>query len=351
MNKFNLIFMNKQITLVSVALFICSLGVLADELPQITSIDLVGRGLGNTSFGQYKDFCAQESEGIFTWVGTLYYNFTNNEGVNQSFKAYVNNELGGTLNQEYQFNALTADDGVSPNYFHTVQDGGTYPVTYSQKGSDVYRADYKWRINSGGDGYYKIKFNVLDQSDITMSLQKVDVTYANLGSLSVDGFPIYAVRGGEESEGFDPEVYEYNCYIPANATETGVTYFSFRGTKSALNENPSNPFPYPYPLTVSNGDISTINVTGFDNATTNTYTINYKLDVTGINKNDVSKVNSYVAGQILTVAGADAYVVYSVSGTVAANVKSNAPGVTVKLLPGVYVVKANTAETFKVVIK
>ncbi|MDR0431606.1 MAG: hypothetical protein LBH58_14190 [Tannerellaceae bacterium] len=30
---------------------------------------------------------------------------------------------------------------------------------------------------------------------------------------------------------------------------------------------------------------------------------------------------------------------------------SNAPGITVSLLSGVYVVKANTAETFKIVIK
>jgi hypothetical protein len=342
--------MKKQITsLVLIALFICNSGVFAQELPQITSIDMVGRGIGNPSFGHYGDYCAQESEGVFTWVGTLFYNYTNDNSANQSFKAYVNNVPGAGYNEQYQFNAIAADEGVSGLMFATVEDGGTYSVAYSEKGSDTYVADNKWRINYGGDGYYKITFNVMDPYAVTMSLKKVDITYANLGSLSVEGYALFQ-KDDEEKEWFDPDVYEYNCYIPADETPTGVSCFSFRNTKVTFNGESARS-PFTYPVTVSDGDVSMIVVTGFDNSSSRTYTIYYKVDANGVNSNQASKAAYTVKGQALTVTGVSAYVVYAVNGTVAADVRTNAPGKSVSLLPGVYVVKTNTAETFKVVIK
>ncbi|MDR0431607.1 MAG: cadherin-like beta sandwich domain-containing protein [Tannerellaceae bacterium] len=345
--------MKKQFTLVLVALFICNMSVSAQELPQITSISAAGRGVwNNTGFGAMPDFAAQVSDGVFVWIGKLTYAGTGNEGQNQSFKFYVNQRENEPVDK-YQLLALTADEGPEGLKYATVEDGGTYDVVYVDKETEAY-TDNKWRIKNGEDGYYKITFNVLDPTSITMSLASVDETYANLGSLSMEGegLTLYAVRGGgDEIEGFDPDVYEYNCYIPENDTYAGVTYFGYRNTTVAFNGSPTEN-SYTYLIDVSDGDISTVTVTGFDKTSTKTYTINYKIGTSaGFNKNDVNKISYFVDGQALKVAGVDAYVVYSVNGTVVADIKSNVPGMTVSLLPGVYIVKANTAETFKVVIK
>jgi hypothetical protein len=344
--------MKKQITLVLVfvALFICNMGVVAQDLPQITSIAAAGRGVwNNEGFGSMPDFAVQEADGSFTWIGKLTYEGTGAANTNQSFKFYVNQTENNPVDK-YQLLALTADEGPEGYKYATVQDGDTYDVVYVDKTTEAY-TDNKWRVKQGENGIYKITFNVLDPSVATMSVQRVaeGESYANLGSLYMEGEDLIFVQKEGESAGFDPDVYEYNCYIPANATDLGVTYFAFRNTKVAFN-GISTGNSYMNLVTASDGDVSTVEVTGFDQVTTKTYTINYK-SPTGINKPFASKVTYSVKGRSLTVAGADAYVVYSVSGTVAADVRSNASGKTVSLLPGVYVVKANTAETFKVVIQ
>jgi hypothetical protein len=349
--------MKKKIILFLVALFICNVGVFAqnDEgVPEITSIVLAGRTvMGNGGFGDYGDYCANESEGVFTWVGRLDYQSV--VGGGQGFKCYTNAYTEGGVVDYYQL--------TSPVDQQPFESGNTYQVRYLSKAIDISGdRDYKWRPVEGKDGYFKITFNVSDVSNVTLSPIKVDETYANLGSLSVEGEDLIFVQKEDESAGFDPDVYEYNCYIPENATELGVYHFAFRNTKVKFDEVSTDPsdwnggtksvgLPYLTLVTASNGDVSTIEVTGFDNTSTKTYTINYKNSATGINRNDVSKVTYSVDGRSLTVAGVDAYVVYSVSGTVAADVRSNVSGKTVNLLPGVYVVKVNTAEPFKIIIK
>jgi quinol monooxygenase YgiN len=273
--------MKKQITLVLVALFICNLGAFAqnDEgVPEITSIELAGRGVyTNGGFGHFGDFCAKESEGVFTWVGRL----INNSGSGgQGFKCYVN-AYTTDYTDDYQL--------TSPVNEQPFEDGGTYSARYLSKtvGAISGGRDYKWRTVSGEDGYYKIVFDVSDVTNVTLSPTKVDETYANLGSLSVTDFAL--VQKDDESKGFDPDVYEYNCYIPATAISIEVSHFAFRNTKVSFNtlsvpistlvSGKAIGVPYTQSVTVSDGETSTIEVTGFDNATTKTYTINYKLDL------------------------------------------------------------------------
>jgi hypothetical protein len=335
------------------------LGVFAQDyyLPEIAAIGIAGRGVAtHTGFGHDKDYCAKESEGVFTWVGNLRYEGGSANPGGNGIKWYVSGEIPSAATDDYQLLSAVQQD-------EEIQDGGVYNVAYVARANAPAYTDYKWRLKYGEDGYYKLTLDVLDPTAITMSVKKVDVTYANLGSLAVDGFALFQ-KDDEENIGFDPDVYEYNCYISEDNTPLDVSYFAFLKTRVTFNGE-STPGslpvegttysaggPYVYPVTVSGGDASMIGVTGFDNSTTNFYTINYINESnSGINSKLVSKVSYSVKDQALTVTGTDAYVVYSVDGIVAADVRSNAPGKTVSLLPGVYIVKANKAEAFKIVVK
>jgi hypothetical protein len=268
--------MKKQITLVLVAWFICNLSVFAQDLPQIAAIGIAGRGVeGHNDFGHHQNLCAQESAGVFTWVGALRYNAGNGNPGGNGFKWYVGDVVPPTNSDVYQLIALEQQD-------KEVEDGGVYDVVYTNKANTpasgllpVY-TDYKWRLKQGEDGYYKITLDVSDLTAITMSVQKVTegAAYANLGSLSVEGLTL--VQEADESKGFDRDVYDYNCYIPANETAIKVSHFAFQRTKVKFNGN-SVGNSLTSSITVFENDKSEIEVTGFDNTTTKTYTINYKL--------------------------------------------------------------------------
>ncbi len=93
---------------------------------------------------------------------------------------------------------------------------------------------------------------------------------------------------------------------------------------------------------------SFVTVTALDGTTTQLYTINYTVgNPTGINEAQIAKATYFINNNTLTVSGAD-YTVYNVNGIKIAN---NAMGTSIDLAPGVYVVRTNTAQTFKVVIK
>jgi hypothetical protein len=142
---------------------------------------------------------------------------------------------------------------------------------------------------------------------------------------------------------FSPETFTYSVTLPEGTTTvtpaaTGyVQDVTVTGTEA---------------VDVSSGSgTSTIVVTALDGSTTATYTINYTVSTaSGLNAAAANTVSYAVDNGLLTVKGADAYTVYSINGLIAAEVKDNTAGKSVRLIPGVYVVKTNAGAALKVVI-
>lgn len=166
-------------------------------------------------------------------------------------------------------------------------------------------------------------------------LTKIDATKAADATLS--GITLSA---GEVND-FDPGTITYAVTLPAGTqavtpTATGsVEDVIIKGTEEV-------------DVTSGSGS-SVIIVTALDGKTTKIYTINYTVSPnTGVAGIDAKAANYFVSDGKLTVNGVDAYSVYKISGTKVADVESNT---SIELLPGIYIVKTNTAQVFKVIIK
>ena len=96
---------------------------------------------------------------------------------------------------------------------------------------------------------------------------------------------------------------------------------------------------------------STITTKALDGVTTLTYTLNYVVGAsTGIK--ELNKISSYtVIDRKLSVKGVDSYVVYTLNGIKVADVKTNALNTVTNLSPGVYLVKMDNTEVFKVIVR
>jgi hypothetical protein len=141
---------------------------------------------------------------------------------------------------------------------------------------------------------------------------------------------------------FLPETLNYNLLLPAG-TET-VTATATANIQDVTVTGTGK-------VDVRSGSgVSTIIVTALDGITTKTYTIHYTVESGAGIKGATAKrgKTAYsVTNRKLTVKGAAAYNVYSLSGTTVAHVKEES----VELLPGLYIVKTIDSEIFKVIVR
>lgn len=168
-------------------------------------------------------------------------------------------------------------------------------------------------------------------------LTKVDPVYAANATLANITLSVGTV------EDFSPEKTSYSVLLPKGTTSVTPTVVASVQEATITGAETVD-------LSLGSG-VSTIKVTALD-GTTKTYTIIYGIEDLGSGIEQVSaKAACFVADQKLTVTGADAYTVYNINGIKVADVKYNLSETPITLLPGIYVVKTDTAETFKVIVK
>jgi arabinan endo-1,5-alpha-L-arabinosidase len=143
---------------------------------------------------------------------------------------------------------------------------------------------------------------------------------------------------------FTPQTTSYNVLLPkgtitVNATAVpNVQDVTITGTGD---------------VNVGSGSgVSIILVTALNGTTTKTYTINYTVDNTsGFNDANTMKAACVVTERKLLVTGTDAYTVYNLNGIKVADVKVNESGKAIELTTGIYIVKTQTSEVIKVIVK
>ncbi|MDR1585663.1 MAG: cadherin-like beta sandwich domain-containing protein [Prevotellaceae bacterium] len=142
---------------------------------------------------------------------------------------------------------------------------------------------------------------------------------------------------------FSSETYVYEVTLPEGTTAvTPIVTATVQDVKITGAEE----------VDVTSGSgTSTIVVTALNGTTQKTYTINYTATPSGFERPNAKVVSYDVNKGQLSVTGVEAYTVYNVNGVKAAEVKNNAPAVSVSLTSGAYVVKTKAAGTFKVVVK
>ncbi len=139
---------------------------------------------------------------------------------------------------------------------------------------------------------------------------------------------------------FSPAKTAYNVYLPIGTMTVTPTVTTNMPDVKVSGVDAID-------FTSSGSGKSIITVTALDGTTTQPYTINYTIgNPTGINETPIAKATYFVNDNILTVSGAD-YTIYNVNGIKIADKVSDT---SVELAQGVYIVKTNDAQTFKVVI-
>ncbi|OQB29057.1 MAG: Cadherin-like beta sandwich domain protein [Bacteroidetes bacterium ADurb.Bin174] len=241
----------KKITFI-LAILAFSLCAYAQK-PVINQIGLGGRAIeGKLDFNSV-EMMTKVADGQFVWYGKLLHQQTSSGS--QGFKAVVNRTTPGNwLGDIWSLRATAADVEVS--------DGNTYNALYLQGSA----SDFKWRLKQGEDGYYKVTFFTSDVNNVTMRLDRVLGTFADLVSLSVD------YEGAILTPAFDPSVTTYSCVLMKGTT-------SVKPTVSTYLHNPASGTGT---VDVSSGTgVSTIKVTSLDGSTTKDYTINYSVSTEG----------------------------------------------------------------------
>lgn len=141
---------------------------------------------------------------------------------------------------------------------------------------------------------------------------------------------------------FDPATTTYTVNVPAGTTSVTPT--------AAANIDDAT-ITGTAPVTLSNGSgASTITVKALDGTTTKVYTINYTINTATDIKQAISKCSYSIKNNSLTVNNVASYAVFSTNGIKVADIKANSTSKSVHLSAGIYIIKTNTAETFKITI-
>ena len=148
------------------------------------------------------------ADGEFVWYGNCFTQQTSSGS--QGFKAVVNRTTPGNwLGDIWSLRATVDNEEVS--------DGNTYNALYLQGSA----SDNKWRLKKDEDGYYKVTFFTSDVNNVTMRLDKVLGTFADLVSLSSD------YEGAVLTPTFDPSVTTYNCVLMKGTTSVKPTVSTY----------------------------------------------------------------------------------------------------------------------------
>lgn len=175
-------------------------------------------------------------------------------------------------------------------------------------------------------GWFKVDYFRLTKID------PVNAADATLRSLSLSAGTLT----------FDPATTTYNVNVP-----TGTTTVTPTATANIDDASISGADA----VTLTNGSgTSIITVKALDGTTTKVYTINYTVNTATDIKQVISKYSYSIKNNSLTVNDVASYTIFSTSGIKIADVKANTTGTAVHLPAGVYVIKTNTAETFKITI-
>jgi len=170
-------------------------------------------------------------------------------------------------------------------------------------------------------GWYKVDYFRLTKID---PAKVADATLKSL-SLSIGNLV------------FNPSTTIYNVILSSGTT-------SVTPTATANIDDATVTGVDPVTLAADGTGASTITIKALDGTTTKVYTINYIRQAT-------VKCYYTLDKQMLTVKGADSYVVYNVNGVKVADVKGNTTGTSVHMNTGIYFVKTNSSDVLKVIIR
>lgn len=167
-----------------------------------------------------------------------------------------------------------------------------------------------------------------------LKLDAADVTNANVTNITLSAGTLNFVAA----------TTTYDVELPVGTTSV---------TPAVTTELPGLKIQGAEAVDVSEGSgVSTITVYAPDGTTTQVYTINYTVEEEGEGLDEISaEVAYFVNDGKLTLLGVDTYVVYDIKGLKIAEVKANDSNTSVALNQGLYIVKAQNAKAFKVVVK
>ena len=178
-------------------------------------------------------------------------------------------------------------------------------------------------------GWFKVDYFRLSKLDPTIA---ADATIKEL-----------TLSTGTLSPEFNPAVTSYKVNLPTETnTVTPTTLMNISGATVTGADA----------VDVSSGTgTSTITTKALDGITTLTYTIAYTVGIITDIK-ELKNVLSYtVIDRKLSVKGVNSYMVYTLNGMKVADVRSNTLDTLTSLHPGVYIVKTDNAQVFKVLVR
>jgi hypothetical protein len=245
--------------------------------------------------------------GVYSWTGTV------SAGPFKFLQAW------GSWNLCYV--ATTENEAIVPGQPHAL----IFEKDYSSGGGN----DYKFVVSEAGT--YTL---TVDLSAMTLTVfTPEDLANADLASLTLSV--------GDLTPAFDPATTDYTALLPYGTTEV---------TPSATTAISAATLAGLEAVNVSSGTgASTITVTAADGTTVKPYTVAYTVaGGTGIINAFGENVTYTVVDRELTLTGAGA--VYAVSGIKVADLQANSAAVSVRLLPGIYILKIGETST-KIVIR